>query len=182
MSLRTLRCFTALVVWLGVSAEPARAQSQSSANTLRLDRKENMAPAKIADLAWIQGRWVGQGLGGTAEEMWAPPLGNSMMGSFRLVKDGKVAFHELCTLVEEQGSVVLKLKHFDANLKGWEEKDKSVDFPLVRCSPNEAWFDGLTFRKTNDGDLHAYVLVDKKGDEVKEVKFVYHPAGGGAGK
>jgi hypothetical protein len=34
-----------------------------------------------------------------------------MMGMFRLVKDGKVVFYEFLTLVEHEGSLLLKLKH-----------------------------------------------------------------------
>lgn len=54
-----------------------------------------------------------------------------MMGMYRLIRNAKPAFYELCTIVEENGSLVLRLKHFNPDLKGWEETDKTVDFPLV---------------------------------------------------
>jgi hypothetical protein len=95
----------------------ALAQSKQTANTLKLDARENMPKATIADAAWLAGHWAGEGLGGFAEEVWSPPHGNSMMGMFRVVgKDGKVTLHEILTLVERDGSLVLKLKHFDADL------------------------------------------------------------------
>jgi hypothetical protein len=151
------------------------AQTQSSPNVLKLDKKDNMPKCTIADVAWIAGQWIGTGLGGDTEEIWSPPLGNSMMGAFRLVKNGKVVFQEICTIVEEDGSVVLKVKHFDANLKGWEEKDVSVNFPLVKLEDSTAYFDGATFRKTKDGSLEVFVLIKKKTGELKEERFVYRP-------
>lgn len=102
--------------------ERAIAQTPSSANTLKLDGKESVPAASIEDVSWVAGHWTGQALGGIAEEVWSPPLGNGMMGMFKLVKGGEVAFYELLTIVEENGSLVLKLKHFDADLAGWEER------------------------------------------------------------
>jgi hypothetical protein len=48
---------------------------------------------------------------------------------YRLVRDRKPIFYELLTIVEENGSLMLRLKHF--NLTGWEDKLKTIDFPLV---------------------------------------------------
>ena len=158
-------------------AAVASGQSPQSPNTLKLDKQENRPTARITDIAWLQGRWVGAGLGGTTEEVWAPPLGDSMLGMYRLVKNGKVMFCELCTIVEDGDSLVLKLKHFDSKLKGWEEKDVTVNFPLVKLTGSEAYFDGLTFRKTPEGDLLAYVVTrDKKTKAEREAEFRYHPA------
>jgi hypothetical protein len=165
-----------LLLNLAVFSGPASAQTKQTASTLKLDAADHRAKAAIGDLRWLQGYWVGEGLGGTAEEIWSRPVGNSMMGSFRLVKGGKVLFHELCTIVEEDGSLVLKLKHFDAQLNGWEEKDKALNFPLVKRMATEAFFDGITFRKMRDGSLIAYVAIEnKKTGKVREEAFTYHP-------
>jgi hypothetical protein len=121
---------------------------------------------------------VGEGLGGTVEEVWAPPLGDTMMGMFRLVQDGKLVFSELCFIVEENGSLVLKLKHFDPGFKGWEEKDAYVSFPLVKLSVTEAYFEGLTLRRKADGTLEGFVAIkDKKSGETHEERFAYRPKG-----
>src|SRR5262249_38284967 len=153
----------------------ARAQEQQTANTLKFSGQTKPPKAKIADLAWLQGHWLGVGLGGTTEEFWAPPLGNSMMGMYRLVKDGKVVFSELLFILEVNDSLVLKLKHFDADFKGWEEKDVSRSFPLVKLAPNEAYFDGITIRKRDDGSLREFVAIRKKSGELKEEEFRYQP-------
>lgn len=37
--------------------------------------------------------------------MWSAPVGGTMVGHFRLVRDGKPVFYELLTLIEVEGSV-----------------------------------------------------------------------------
>ena len=82
--------------------------------------------------------------------MWTHPRGDRMQGIFTLSNDGVLNFSEAMTLVERDGSLVLRVKHFTKDFVGWEEKADSVDFPLVKTGKNEAYFNGLTFKR--DGD------------------------------
>src|SRR5262245_29835909 len=84
------------VLCCAAAVQSAAAQSHQTANTLKLDKPENAPKARASDLAWLSGRWLGAGLGGTTEEVWAPPVGDQMIGMFRLVKDGKIVFSEIC--------------------------------------------------------------------------------------
>ena len=68
---------------------------------------------------------------------------------------------------------MLRLKHFHANLKGWEEKDETIDFPLVKLDGQTAYFDGMTFEKVSDTELNIYVLIEDKDGEKREMKFPY---------
>lgn len=149
------------------------AQSQKTTNTLTLDKKENMPKVTVSDFAWLAGHWSGEGLGGTCEEIWAPPLGDNVIGLFRFLKDGKTQFTELFSLVKEGESLVLKLKHFNPDMTSWEEKDKPVQFPLVKVSPNEANFDGLTYRKKDDDTLDVFVAIKGKDGNLREEKFSF---------
>ena len=63
-----------------------------------------------------------------------------MQGIFTLSREGELTFSEAMTLVEEEGSLVLKVKHFTPEFVGWEEKDGFVSFPLVGLGENEAYF------------------------------------------
>jgi hypothetical protein len=165
-----------LITWL-VAAGMAHGQTPASEHTLRLLRKENTPHARIEDIAWLAGRWVGRDSGESTEEIWSPPLGNSMMGSFRVVKHGKVVFYEFCTIAEENESLVLKIKHFDSHLNGWEDKNVAVIFPLVKLSATAAYFYGLTYRKNQDGSLTAYVLEHSQANgQTHEEAFSYRPA------
>lgn len=144
----------------------------TSQNTLKLENKASPS-ATINDVVWIAGHWEGEALGGITEEVWTAPLGKSMMGSFKLVVDGVVQFYELCTITEENESILLRIKHFDKDLKGWEEKDASIEFPLVKIEKNKVYFNGLTFEKLNKNELNIYVIFKDEGKEEIEMKFNY---------
>lgn len=144
-------------------------------NTLRLEEGAASPPAKIADLAWLAGYWQGDGLGGTCEEVWGKPHGDRMTGFFTLVQNGVFTFSETMVIVEENGSLALKLKHFKPDFVGWEEKDKYVTFRLVRLGEREALFSGLTFRRT--GDTLAIYLRLTEDDKTWEESFTFKRAG-----
>lgn len=147
--------------------------AQEAAHTLELSDGHSSPVASLSDVHWIQGHWTGEALGGQVEEIWSPPLGESMMGSFKLVQDGKVKFYEIITISEIEQTLIMRLKHFDPNLKGWEEKDETVDFKLVKLSPGKVFFDGLTFERINENEMNIYVRFE--GDEQEsEGKFNYH--------
>jgi len=162
--------FLLLVLLFGF-AQNGMAQ-KASKNILFFDEADAVFQASIEEVAWIAGIWKGKALGGEIEEIWSKPLGGSMMGSFKLVSDGQVNFYELCTITEEKGSLLLRIKHFNKDLKGWEEKDKSVSFRLVKLEPKKAYFDGLTFELVGKNTLHVSVIIGKGGQE-KETLFAY---------
>lgn len=95
-----------------------------------------------------------------------------MMCAFKLVKDGKVSFYEVLALMEEAGSLIIRLKHFHGDLKGWEERDKTIDFPLVKLDGNRAYFDGMTFERVSGDIMNVFVMIGKPGEE-NEVLFNY---------
>jgi hypothetical protein len=132
------------------------------------------AKATLSDFTWLVGHWSGPGLGGTSEEMWTTPADGSMPGMFRLVRDGKVVFYELLTLTERNGGVVLRLKHFNADLTGWEEKAQVLEFPLIKITPTEAHFTSMVFRHA-DPDAFTVTLRmrDKQTGTVREELFTY---------
>lgn len=76
-------------------------------------------------------------------------------------------------MFEENGSLTLKLKHFDAAMKGWEEKDKFVEFRLVKLEPRAAYFHGLTYRLNEDDSMDVFVVVSQKDGTKREEKFEF---------
>jgi hypothetical protein len=159
---------------------PAVAYSQESttrsqtANTIRLAADAPRPKARVADLAWLVGRWEGQGLGGTMDEVWSEPAGGAMVGYFRLVKDGKPVFYEIMTLLEVEDSVEMRLKHVNPDMTGWEEKNGYVTFRLVRQDATGAYFEGLTFRRVGADGIEGFIaLRDKASGTVREEKLTY---------
>ena len=146
--------FGLLVLFLTQSAGSAQAPALDvhTPNTLTAAPSVPSPAATLKDFSWLVGQWTGTGLGGVTDELWSGPAAGAMMGSFRLLRDGKVVFYEFLTLVEQGNTVVLKLKHFNADLTGWEEKADFVTFRLLKVTPDAVYFRGLTFRKrSQDG-------------------------------
>lgn len=164
-----MRLLAALIL-IATASTSAPAQSQGSTpNTLRLAEGAPRPAAKVSDLAWLAGRWIGEGLGGQSEETWSEPAGGAMVGYFRLVRDGKPVFYEILALVESEGSVEMRLKHVNPDMTGWEEKNDFVTFKLVKHEGTTAHFSGLTMRRI--GDSLEIFLALRSGGTVREEKF-----------
>lgn len=121
-------------------------------------------PASIEQMHWLVGQWVGEGIAGApAMESWLPPVGGTMVGSFVQAERreqggdsggdtgeahgmGAIMFTEHLYLMEEGGTLVLRLKHFNADLTGWEDKDGMLTFRLLAIEPCAAYFHALTLR------------------------------------
>ena len=146
--------------------------SQPFENTVAYDSLVGSPKATINDFSWIEGYWKGEAMGGIIEEVWTAPLAGAMMGSFKMAEGNTVVFYELETLTEENGTVILRLKHFGADLKGWEKKDDTVDFKLVKFSKDKAYFDGLTFELVSPNELNIYVVIEEE-NSAEEFKFSY---------
>jgi hypothetical protein len=129
-------------------------------------------PATLSVMAWLAGSWQGEGLGGVSEEIWSEPRGGVMMGMFRSLKQDQPVFYEFLMFVEEKGTVVLKLKHFNPDFSGWEEKGAFVTFRLAKVEERAVHFDGLSFIREGDDSLRIYLLLrDSKTGLVREEEF-----------
>ena len=127
----------------------------------------------MEDVSWVTGHWKGEAFGGIAEEIWSPPLGDSMMFVFKLVTEGKVQFYEVGHIQQRDETLILQLKHFHGSLKGWEEKDETVDFKLVKLEGDKIYFDDFTIERISENEINMYVVVGDEDGSSKEVKFNY---------
>jgi hypothetical protein len=141
-------------------------------NTVKLPENGISPKANLNQVSWLQGHWKGEAFGGIVEEIWSPPLGDSMMFSFKLVSENKVVFYELGGIRQIDDSLIFQLKHFGNDFKGWEEKDETVDAKLVKIEGNRVYFDQFTFEKISDSEIKIYVLIHEK-EETQEVTFSY---------
>lgn len=162
--------FIFILIFIGFITQN-RAQS-TFPNCMQLEEGKESPDADLKSIEWLAGHWKGEAFGGITEELWAPPLGGSMMGSFKLVNDGQVTFYELMTIVEENESLVMRLKHFDGQLKGWEEKDETHDFKLVKVTTNKVFFEGFTVERLSQDEIIIYVVIEDGGKK-EEMKFPY---------
>ncbi|MCL6274563.1 DUF6265 family protein [Muricauda sp. 2012CJ35-5] len=148
------------------------AHSCYAQHTIQLSKDTISPNATLEDVSWIAGHWRGEALGGIAEEIWSPPMGGSMMFSFRLLHDDEVTFYEFGHIKQHKNTLILQLKHFDGKLKGWEAQDDTVDFKLVKLEKDIVYFEGLTMEKTTTDVLKVYVLVEEESEQ-RELLFTY---------
>lgn len=115
--------------------------------------------AVLAEADWLLGQWRGEGIGGSpAMESWIAASDDTWVGTFvQQREDGGIHFTEHLYLMQEGETLVLRLKHFNADLTGWEEKDGMLTFRLVEAEPCALYFRGLTLRCDGDDGLLAAV-------------------------
>ena len=165
--------FLLLVIALLGASRPAHGQPPAPS----ADAAGRAARATLADVAFIAGHGVGALDGGVIEEVWSAPRGDSMMGMFAFTKEGRARFYEFLLIEQTASGPVLRLKHFNPGLIGWEEKAEVYSYPLIGLSPRIAVFERpdkdtrLTFA-ADEGTLA--VTLDQKRDGVwKASRFVY---------
>lgn len=172
-----------LSVWTGLTAGLASAASPSPPAPASAPASEpasdRAAPlASLADLAWLAGRWLGEGLGGVAEEVWLPESGGAMLGTFRSIEGGQVSFYEILTLAASpSGQLELRLKHFHPDLKGWEERDQVQVWALTQVEGEAFAFGPIVFRREGAEALVVTVTMKLKDGTRKDEAFRFRRAG-----
>ena len=141
--------------------------------TLTQAQNEKTLAPKLENIAWIAGTWHGEAFGGITEEIWSEPSAGSMMATFKLINEGKVTFYEIEVIREVENTLILQLKHFGFDLKCWETKDETIDFPLKEITETKVVFEGMTFEKISKTEMDIYVDIKNKKGEVEVVKFNY---------
>ena len=156
------------ILSLGLVAAPLSAQETRVGDT-----GFESPPATIADAAWLIGQWSGEGIeGAEAHESWLIPSGTTMVGTFvQENADGVIMFTEHMYLMEQDGSLVVKLKHFNADLTGWEDKEGMVTFRLLAAEPCALYFNALTYRCDGEGRMVVAVRMKSEGPTPTELVF-----------
>ena len=145
-----------------------------AAKETRVGEPGFVSPAvTVAAAEWLVGQWSGIGIGGAeAHESWLPLSGDTMVGSFvQETPEGAIMFTEHMYLMAHEGSLVVRLKHFNPDLTGWEEKDGMVTFRLLASEPCALYFNALTYRCDADGGMVVAVRMKSDKPEPQELVF-----------
>lgn len=110
---------------------------------------------------WLEGRWVGEIDGDPVEEHWSPAVAGQMTATFRWLKSGKPWLYEWILLGEFNGKIQMRLKHFNPDACGWEEKDAWTEFTLESLAGMKA-----AFRQTNKAD-GPLLMIERKGSDLR---------------
>lgn len=121
-------------------------------------------PATLQDAAFIAGRWLSEEGPARSEETWNAPAGDAMLGMWRLVADGQTRVLEILCIRAEGGTLVFRLRHFDAALVGREERDRPVVLQLVRKAEGSLRFEG---ERVDGGSGQVALTYVRRGDALE---------------
>lgn len=154
----------------------AFAAEPRTAHTFRLSDGESPPAATLEDARWLVGSWRGSAFGKSLEQTWNPASAGSMIGFFKLYDGEQVDFYELLLLTVEDGTLVLKVKHFNPDFSAWEDKADYTAFRLVHKAADALHFGGLSFYRRGDDSIDGYIVM-KQGSEVLEHHLEYQRLG-----
>jgi len=129
--------------------------------------------ASIDKVAFLQGDWSGHMGQDHAQEIWSAPHGDNIIGCFRWVKaDGKLSMAELLTITQENGTLVLRMRHHNGKLEGWKsevETNTAMTLVLSEIEGSRAVFANAG----QGGDVAQVSYTVTNGDTlVVSVRFV----------
>lgn len=90
---------------------------------------------------------------------------DTMMGVFRWTTADGVRFYELLVIRTNTVGIEPQIKHFGADLVGWEEKGETVAFDLVPLEKAE----GISLRRSPDET--GWMIYRLGGDDRLEIGF-----------
>jgi hypothetical protein len=131
----------------------------------------------LADFAFISGHNRGEFDGGIADEHWSEAAGDSMMGMYRFIRDGKVQMYELLVIEQTAKGPVLRLKHFNPGLDGREDKAEVFSYPLIHFMPGEAVFERadkssrITYRAAGNAVLES--TIERAGRKTEVFQYAH---------
>lgn len=129
----------------------------------------------VRDVSWIAGSWQGTLGESFIEERWTEPEGSNMTGMFRIVNDGQPSLFEFMSMQEADHRVTLSIKHFNGDMTGWEEKDESTVFTLVKLNGTAARFDhaeeGKSLTYEREGEAMVITLRELRGGKPATIPF-----------
>ena len=117
-------------------------------------------------LRWIAGEWQGDGPTGRVDAFWLPPGAGSLVGVLHRIREGRVLGYAIASITENDGSLVLRFKRFDARLAGRESQDPPTPRRLLSISDTEVAFDGLRLRRSADSIV---LELDRPGERAEQL-------------
>jgi len=167
------RIHICLICCFAISTAQACAAEPRTEHTYQLATDQTRPAATLDDADWLVGSWTGTAFGLAFEEVWNSPSAGSMVGMFKLYGDDGVAFYEIFLMTVEDGTLSLKVKHFNPDFTAWEDKEDFVNFQLVKKEDDALHFGGLSFYKRDDGSIDGYIVM-RNDNEVTEHHLKYY--------
>ena len=124
----------------------------------------------LEPLRWLAGEWQGDGPTGRIDAFWLPPGGGTLVGVLRRIREGRVVGYAIATVVENDGSLLLRFKRFDARLAGRDSQEAPTPRKLVSISDQEVAFEGIRIRRSGEGSLLEF---DRPGERPEQLRLTH---------
>lgn len=102
--------------------------------------KDPLIGIHIDKLSWLSGFWPGEGAIGYVEEQWSKPHNGEMLAWFRWYRGETPYIYEIIRLKDEDGHIIMRIRHFDSQFHAKEEKDSAFTAILTGLTAQEATF------------------------------------------
>lgn len=118
----------------------------------------------VNQLAWLAGCWTQTRPTGVVEEHWMKPLGGTMLGMSRTVRNGKTVEYEYVQIREDGGSLVYEAR---------PSRQPAAQFPLTSLDEGVAVFENpahdfpqrIIYRRTGQDEITARIEGSMKGQQ-----------------
>jgi len=189
MRVRTSHAPASLLLALSFAPPPMHAQSVATTTAapapgltapqpvnpramIRLKAPGQAAPrASLADVAWLQGHWIGSMPDGPVEQFNLSPMFGQMPGFVRAISPKNVIFYEIGLIAEVGDSLSVRVKHFTPELEGWEAREVYIDRPLVARDSTNFYFDGITYSRTGP-DTYVVYFLNRSGTQERDTLVI----------
>ena len=126
-------------------------------------------PAKLADFAWMEGKWQGLMGEALAEETFMAPKAGAILNVLRLTQNGNLLVYETAILVETADALELRFRHFNTKLEAMES-EQPIILKLIKYDGVRAEFENfihtapkrtIITKKSND-EMEVYSEILRK--------------------
>jgi hypothetical protein len=95
----------------------------------------------VSAVRFIEGSWKAMAQDRSIDAVWSAPVGESMVGYVRVMKDGKPTLYELFAFEQSEQGLVALVRHFKPGLVAMEEKDQPDHYTFLEAKEGRAWFE-----------------------------------------
>ena len=172
-----MRRILALVLSVAAAAllpfAPALTSAQTSTTT------------SLSEVSWLTGHWVGKTAKGEhIEEMWMADQGGMMIGSFRWQRANGRWLLEFMQLLDTPTAIApfsLRIKHFNQDFRGMEEKDASTSLVATERTATRVVFEmkdaarvvKVGYEKKGPDAILAWFDEQESGKPAVHIEFPY---------
>lgn len=145
---------------------------------------QSISPS-LDDFSFLNGNWVNKEKSGAfAEEYWSQPNGDSIIGHFKTVKDGRTSLYELLSLVNSPSGIVLHVRHCNGDFVPWQESEEPGDFAITSFdSGKQVTFENkkerhvkLTYKRPGAKQFSVLVEITQKDGKVSNYSYDFEHA------